>query len=88
MDKTVPSDELKEHHNNDFVYLHAPFSCGLVPSISPFVLKLETWLRMEDIPYKVLTHIFMSKRFLYIVPAGCYPIEDNGIFILFWMIHI
>lgn len=34
------------------VYLFQFPRSSAVPSVSPFCLKLETWLRMADVPYK------------------------------------
>ncbi|XP_064598313.1 uncharacterized protein LOC135464722 [Liolophura sinensis] len=73
MDKAVANDELQEHHKKDFVYVYAPLSCGLVPSISPFALKLETWLRMMDIPYKTIpskTPSTKTKQFPFVYLNG------------------
>lgn len=36
----------------DCVYLIQYPRAGALPSISPFCLKLETWLRMTNIPYQ------------------------------------
>jgi len=38
----------------DLVYLIQLPRAGCVPSLSPYALKLETWLRMADISYQVL----------------------------------
>lgn len=43
-------------HPKDVVILHQ-FPRGLnLPSISPFALKLETYLRMAEINYQVTSH--------------------------------
>jgi hypothetical protein len=44
---TVPS------WTNDTVYLVQFARAKCCPSVSPFCLKVETWLRMADIKYEV-----------------------------------
>lgn len=50
----------------DTVILHCIERGKPIPSISPFVLKLETYLRMVDIPYQVKIYVF-----IYISNATC-----------------
>ncbi|XP_021372155.1 failed axon connections-like isoform X2 [Mizuhopecten yessoensis] len=55
----------KSEWKTDVVYLHvfprAMAKC--VPNISPFAMKLETWLRMNDISYEIIDHMgFSSKK--------------------------
>jgi len=43
------------NYEKDLVYLHAfpRASAKQVPNISPFAIKLETWLRVHKLKYKV-----------------------------------
>jgi hypothetical protein len=46
-----------------------------IPNLSPFALKLETWLRMSDINYRVVEDLSIFHR----SPEGTLPyIELNG----------
>jgi len=56
-------------YERDLVYLHQFPRCiaKQVPNMSPFALKLETWLRLRKIKYKV------SKRCFYIPYAMAMP---------------
>uniref|UniRef100_A0A915DBB1 Uncharacterized protein n=1 Tax=Ditylenchus dipsaci TaxID=166011 RepID=A0A915DBB1_9BILA len=45
---------LVSNWEKDLVYLIQLPRVGCVPSLSPFALKLETWLRMADISYQNL----------------------------------
>ncbi|XP_067664878.1 failed axon connections homolog [Haliotis asinina] len=51
-----------EPHPKDTVMLHQLGKGVHAPSISPFVLKLETYLRMASIPYKNLFDKKMSSK--------------------------
>ncbi|XP_071099367.1 failed axon connections homolog [Haliotis cracherodii] len=51
-----------EPHPRDTVMLHQLGKGVHAPSISPFVLKLETYLRMSNIPYKNLFDKKMSSK--------------------------
>jgi glutathione S-transferase len=52
------------------VYKFGPF--GTAPDMSPFVLKLETWLRMAGIPYR--TRLGTRPT----MPKGKLPVIDDG----------
>ncbi|XP_078695084.1 failed axon connections homolog isoform X3 [Branchiostoma floridae x Branchiostoma belcheri] len=54
------------------VYLHAPPPVKAIPCLTPFGMKLETYLRMADIPFEHMYGISMG-------PKGKIPwIEYNG----------
>lgn len=44
-----------QEYENGIVYLIQTPRAGCVPNLSPFALKLETWLRMADIEYQVIS---------------------------------
>lgn len=44
---------LKRDWQNDRIYLVQFPRAGCIPSVSPFALKLETWLRITGLPYSV-----------------------------------
>ncbi|KAL6732965.1 hypothetical protein ANCDUO_03412 [Ancylostoma duodenale] len=65
---------LKRDWEKDHVYLVQFPRAGCIPSPSPFAMKVETWLRMADIPY---TNI--SNEFTKFSNKGQIPfIEVNG----------
>lgn len=44
---------MKRDWEKDHVYLVQFPRAGCIPSPSPFALKVETWLRVADVPYTV-----------------------------------
>ncbi|XP_003394622.1 failed axon connections isoform X2 [Bombus affinis] len=64
----------KTNYEKDIVYLYQFFRIPLLPSISPYCLKVETWLRLNGIKYENVDHKmkFRSKK-------GALPfVELNG----------
>ncbi|XP_076342300.1 failed axon connections-like [Tachypleus tridentatus] len=58
----------------DVVYLYQFVRCPVVPSVSPFCLKVETWLRMTGLKYENVDH-----RLKYKSKKGQLPfVELNG----------
>lgn len=51
----------KTNYEKDIVYLYQFFRIPLLPSISPYCLKVETWLRLNGIKYEVSTFIYRRK---------------------------
>lgn len=45
----------KADFEEDTVYLYQFARCPTIPSVSPFCLKVETWLRMVGLKYEVST---------------------------------
>lgn len=43
----------KTNYEKDIVYLYQFSRTPMIPSISPYSLKVETWLRLNDIKYEV-----------------------------------
>lgn len=43
----------KTDYEKDVVYLYQFTRCPTLPGISPFCLKVETWLRMTQVKYEV-----------------------------------
>ena len=72
----------KADWSRDVVYLYQFPLCPSVRTISPFALKLETWLRLADIPYKnVYTRKFsrVSHTIPYIELNGKHLADSNRI---------
>lgn len=71
--RTRPSVH-KTDYENDTVYLYQFVRCPVVPSPSPFCLKVETWLRMTGVKYENVDH-----RLKYKSKKGQLPfVELNG----------
>ncbi|KAJ8310452.1 hypothetical protein KUTeg_012317 [Tegillarca granosa] len=54
----------REEWKKDVVYLHV-FPRNLaksVPNMSPYAMKLETWLRINNIPYEIVDFFGMSSK--------------------------
>lgn len=49
---------LKRDWHKDHVYLVQFPRAGCIPNLSPFCLKLETWLRIAEIPYSNISNDF------------------------------
>lgn len=54
----------KPEWQRDVVYLHVfpRVMAKCVPNISPFAMKVEMWLRMNDIPYQIVDHMGFSSK--------------------------
>ncbi|MFH4983305.1 hypothetical protein AB6A40_010014 [Gnathostoma spinigerum] len=69
------STPIKKDFKEGMVYLYQFPRFKNIPSISPFCLKLETWLRMADIPYENITCCFKTRSL-----EGTLPfVEYNGV---------
>ncbi|XP_013782322.1 failed axon connections-like [Limulus polyphemus] len=70
-----PPSVHKTDYEKDTVYLYQFVRCPVLPSLSPFCLKVETWLRMTGLKYENVDHRlkFKSKK-------GQLPfVELNGV---------
>lgn len=80
-----PNRKEEELDSKDAIILHQ-FSRPKTsaPSLSPFCLKLETYLRMLDLPYQVKTNLLIPRlvptRFMFF--SGHFPVF---IFVLFFL---
>ncbi|XP_011303833.1 failed axon connections [Fopius arisanus] len=63
-DNTSKTNVHKVNFEKDVVYLYQLSRTPLIPSISPNCLKVETWLRLNDIKYENVDHKmkFRSKK--------------------------
>lgn len=48
----------KTNYEKDIVYLYQFSRTPMIPAISPYCLKVETWLRLNDVKYEVSFPIF------------------------------
>uniref|UniRef100_A0A1I7X219 Transposase n=1 Tax=Heterorhabditis bacteriophora TaxID=37862 RepID=A0A1I7X219_HETBA len=64
---------LKRDWVKDHVYLVQFPRAGCIPSPSPFALKLETWLRMADIPYT----LFIAAGLYDVWPSSTVPLPSH-----------
>lgn len=51
-----PPKVYKQDFEKDVVYLYQFGRTSVLPSLSPFCLKVETWLRLNDIKYENMDH--------------------------------
>ncbi|CAJ0930325.1 unnamed protein product, partial [Mesorhabditis belari] len=71
----MPTEKLFQRNwKRGVVYLFQLPRAGIIPSVSPFSLKLETWLRIVDIPYENISTEFKKTSSKGQVPF----IEYNG----------
>lgn len=79
---TPPKTIRKADWVKDVVYLYQFPVCPSVRTISPFALKLETWLRMAEIKYEnVFTMKFSSKGQIPYIELNGEEIPDSNIII-------
>jgi len=79
---TPPTVLLKKNWEKDVVYLCQFPLCPSVRSISPFALKLETWLRLTGIKYEnIHTMKFSSKGQIPYIELNGEQIADSNIVI-------
>lgn len=62
----------KTDFEKDVVYLYQFGRCPVIPQVSPFCFKVETWLRMSDVKYQVniwgfFPQYFILEKFIYFV---------------------
>ncbi|GMR45996.1 hypothetical protein PMAYCL1PPCAC_16191, partial [Pristionchus mayeri] len=65
---------LKRDWQKQHVYMVQYPRCRILPNLSPWSFKLETWLRMADIPFTNISNEF--KKFS--LKAQVHPVELNG----------
>jgi len=59
----APAQKFNVHKTNfekDIIYLYQFSRTPLLPSLSPYCLKVETWLRLVGLKYEVNFHIFTN----------------------------
>lgn len=61
-EKEPPAPKVVVHKSNfdkDVVYLYQFSRTPVLPSMSPYCLKVETWLRLAGVKYEVCEKIFV-----------------------------
>lgn len=53
----------KQNFEKDVVYLYQFARTTSLPSLSPYVLKVETWLRLTGLKYEVSLHWILNKTY-------------------------
>lgn len=74
----------KGDYERDLVYLYQFCRCGISPSVSPFCLKVETWLRIAGIKYENVDHkmkLRSKKGQLPFVEVNGVEIADSAVII-------
>lgn len=54
----------KTNFEKDVIYLYQFSRTPLLPSLSPYCLKVETWLRLAGLKYEVSTQNYFSSNFI------------------------
>jgi len=69
------STPYKKNYSDGIVYVYQFPRCKALPSLSPYCLKLETWLRMADVNYENVNFPWLTVR----SSEGTLPfVEYNG----------
>lgn len=74
----------KVNFEKDVVYLYQLSRTPLIPSISPHCLKVETWLRLNDVKYEVIiVYSIIALNFIILLFIVECCIEFSSIILLF-----
>lgn len=63
-EKEAPAPKVVVHKTNfdkDVVYLYQFSRTPVLPSMSPYCLKVETWLRLAGVKYEVRSQFYFQK---------------------------
>lgn len=78
--KPEPPVKYNVHRQNfekDIVYLYQFSRTPVLPSLSPYCLKVETWLRLAGLKYEVSARKICVKR--KVVVGGCWRKSDSPV---------
>lgn len=82
----APAKPVTVHKTNfekDIVYLYQFPRTPLLPSLSPYCLKVETWLRLNGIKYEVSCNIPLSRSVFIFNELGVFPLFSYFFFSFF-----